>query len=124
MAKGSKASSRTTMDFEAIKERTCELDEYTVNFLTVHQDQDLAPMFASLPGGMCQCPHWGVMAKGRMTVRYADREEIIEAGDVFYLSPGHAPAVDAGSEFLIFSPTDQLAETEAAIAKGMQAATT
>jgi hypothetical protein len=112
------------MDFEVIKEETCELDGYTVNFLTVHQDQDLAPMFASLPGGMCQCPHWGVVTKGRITVRYADREELLDAGDVFYMSPGHAPAVDAGSEFTIFSPTDQLAATEAAIAKGMQASNT
>jgi len=40
------------------------------------------------------------------------------------VSPGHAPAVEAGSEFTIFSPTDQLAETEAAIAKGMQNSST
>ncbi len=123
MAKGSRASARTTMDFEVLKEDTCELDGYTVNFVTIRQDQDLAPMFASLPGGMCQCPHWGVVTKGRITVRYADREEVLTAGDVFYMSPGHAPAVEAGTEFTIFSPTDQLAETEAAIAKGMQNST-
>ena len=113
MAKGSRASARTTMDFDVLKEDTCELDGYTVNFVTIRQDQDLAPMFASLPGGLCQCPHWGVVTKGRITVRYADR-------DVFFMSAGHAPAVEAGTEFTLFSPTDELAETEAAIAKGMQ----
>ena len=108
------------MDFEIAEDRTCELDGFTVNFVTIRQDHDLAPMLASLPGGMCQCPHWGVMTKGRMTVRYADREEVLEAGDAFYMPPGHTPAAEAGTEFTIFSPTDLLAETEAAIAKGMQ----
>ena len=59
------------------------------------------------------------MIKGRVTVQYADREEVYEAGDAFYMSPGHTPAAEAGSEFIQFSPTDLFAETEAAIARGM-----
>ena len=120
MAKTSKETTPTTMDFEIAEDRSCELEGYTVNFVTIRQDHDLAPMLAGLPGGMCHCPHWGVMTKGRMTVRYADHEEVIEAGDAFYMPPGHTPAADAGTEFVQFSPTDLLAETEAAIAKGMQ----
>ncbi|HEY5874328.1 MAG TPA: hypothetical protein VIT64_03460 [Ilumatobacteraceae bacterium] len=73
---------------------------------------------------MCQCPHWGVMSKGRMTVRYGDREEVFEAGDAFYMTPGHVPAAIAGTEFIQFSPTDLLAATEAAIAKGMSTTAT
>jgi hypothetical protein len=38
------------------------------------------------------------------------------------MPPGHTPAADAGKEFVIFSPSDLLAETDAAIAKGMQEA--
>ena len=68
MAKASKATTPTTMDFEIAEDRSCELDDFTVNFVTIRQDHDLAPMLAGLPGGMCQCPHWGVMTKGRMTV--------------------------------------------------------
>ena len=56
-----------------------------------------------------------------MIVRYDDHEEVIEAGDAFYMPPGHAPEADAGTEFVQFSPTDQLAATEAAIKKAMQA---
>jgi ribosomal protein L16 Arg81 hydroxylase len=59
-----------------------------------------------------------------MTVRYADREEVFEAGDAYYMPPGHTPAAEAGTEFIQFSPTDLLAETEAAIARGMQDAAT
>ena len=42
-----------------------------------------------------------------------------KAGDAFYMTPGHTPAAEAGTEFIQFSPTDLLAATEAAIAKGM-----
>ncbi len=120
MAKTSKETTPTTMDFEIAEDRSCELEDFTINFVTIRQDHDLAPMLAGLPGGMCRCPHWGVMTKGRMTVRYADREEVIEAGDAFYMPPGHTAAAEAGAEFIQFSPTDLLAETEAAIAKAMQ----
>jgi hypothetical protein len=120
MPSASKDTTPTTMDFEIAEDRSCELADYTVNFVTIRQSHDLAPMLASLPGGRCQCPHWGVMTKGRMTVTYADREEVFEAGDAFYMTPGHTPAAEAGTEFIQFSPTELLAETEAAIAKGMQ----
>ena len=120
MAKTSKATTPITMDVEIAEDRACELEGYTVNFVTMRKDIDLAPMFTSLPDGRCQCPHWGVLTKGRMTVTYADHTEVIEAGDAFYMSPGHTPAADAGTEFIQFSPTDLLVETEAAIARGLQ----
>ena len=44
-----------------------------------------------------------------------------EAGDAFYMTPGHTPAAVAGTEFTMFSPAEQLKATEAAIAKGMEA---
>ena len=122
MGKASKQTTPTKIDFEIVEDRACELDDFTVNFVTIRQDHDLAPMLASLPGGRCQCPHWGVITKGRLTVSYADREEVFEAGDAFYMPPGHTPAAVAGTEIVQFSPTDLLNQTEAAIAKAMQKA--
>ena len=119
MAKTSKAATPIKMDMEMAEDRSCELADYTVSFVTIKQEHDLGPMLASLPGGMCQCPHWGVLTKGRLTVRYADRVEVIEPGDAFYMSPGHSPAAAAGSEFIQFSPSDLLAVTEAAIAESL-----
>lgn len=120
MAKASKETTPATMDFALAEDRSCALEDFTVNFVMIRQDHDLGPMLAALPGGMCQCPHWGVITKGRMTVRYADRTEVLEAGDAFYMPPGHAPAAEAGTELIQFSPTDLLAATEAAIADAMQ----
>lgn len=70
MAKASKDNTPVTMDLEVAEDRSCELADLTVNFTTIRQDHDLAPVLAGLPGGMCQCPHWGFMAAGRMIVRY------------------------------------------------------
>jgi mannose-6-phosphate isomerase-like protein (cupin superfamily) len=60
------------------------------------------------------------MIAGRMTVRYADHEEVIEPGDAYYMPAGHVPAAQAGSEFVMFSPTDELAVSEAALKANMQ----
>ena len=59
--------------------------------------------------------HWGYLLAGTITISYADREETYQAGDAFYMTPGHVPAAETGTEFIQFSPKDQLAETVAAI---------
>jgi hypothetical protein len=120
MPQTSRDTTPIRIDFELAEYLSCYIDYYTINFVTIRQSHDLAPMLASLPGGVCQCPHWGVITKGRMTVTYADREEVFEAGDAYYMTPGHTPAAEAGTEFVMFSPKDLLATTEAAIAKAMQ----
>src|SRR5262249_33824638 len=88
---------------------------YTCNFTTIRQDSDLAPFLKGLPGDNCQCPHWGYVFAGQLTVRYADHEEVIEPGDAFFMPPGHVPAAVAGTELVMFSPQEELAASEAAI---------
>src|SRR4051812_9835164 len=120
MAKASTATANKVADYGVAIDRSSELDGYTVSFVSITQAHDLAPMLASLPTGRCTCPHWGYVGKGRLIVRYADHEEILEAGDAFYMPPGHAPEAEDSTELIQFSPTDQLAEVEAAIAKAMR----
>ena len=120
MPKVSKESVTEVRDYGVAEDRTGVLDGYTVNFVSIRQDHDLAPMLSGLPGGRCSCPHWGYVLKGRMIVRYADHEEVCEAGDAFYMPPGHTPAAEAGTEFIQISPSDQLQEVEAAVVKAMQ----
>jgi hypothetical protein len=47
-----------------------------------------------------------------LTVRYADHEEVVEADDAFSMPPGHVPAAEAGTEFVMFSPTPELRLTQ------------
>lgn len=121
MPKVSKESAPITEGDGPVAVKTAELDGYTVNFLTIADRFDMAPMLASLPGGQCQCPHWGYVLKGRMTIDYGDHEEVIDAGDAFYLPPGHVPTTEPGTEYVQISPTDQLAATTAAIMQAIQA---
>jgi mannose-6-phosphate isomerase-like protein (cupin superfamily) len=118
----SKHTSATTNEYPVAVDRMTELDGYTVSFVDVTETHSLAFMLASLPGSHCRCPHWGYVFRGRMIVHYEDRDEVIEEGQAFYMSPGHVPEADAGTEFVIFSPTDEFQATEAAVAKGMQEA--
>ena len=49
-------------------------------------------------------PALGYLVKGRLTIRYGDHEEVIEAGDAFYLPPGDTPEAEEGTEIVQFSP--------------------
>ncbi|HEY3765368.1 MAG TPA: hypothetical protein VGL44_09445 [Gaiellales bacterium] len=120
MPKVSKESASQVRDFGLAEDRTEEFGGYTVNFVTIRQDHDLAPLLKGLPGDSCQCPHWGYVFKGRLTWRFGDREEVFEAGDAFYAPPGHAPRAEAGSEFVQFSPSEELHVSEAAMMENMQ----
>jgi hypothetical protein len=48
---------------------------------------------------------------GELAFRYADREEIYEAGDAYYAPAGHVPVVTAGTEVIEFSPTQEYRRT-------------
>jgi len=109
-------------DVGVLVDRSGELDGYSVDFLMFREDLDATPMLKGLPNDQCQCPHWGYVIKGRLTYRIGDREEVFEAGDAFYLSPGHLPVHnEPGSEFVQFSPTKELRETQAVMRQNMQA---
>jgi hypothetical protein len=120
MPKASRQSASKVVDYGPAEDRTEELSGYTMNFVSIRQPMDLAPLLKGLPGDSCQCPHWGYLFKGQLTVRYADHEEVIEADDAFYMPPGHVPAGEAGTEFVQFSPSDELRVSEAAMARNMQ----
>ena len=119
MPKISKEGAALVDDFGFVQDHHEDLEGYTVNFVTIREDHDLAPMLSVLPGGLCQCPHWGVVMKGRLTVTYTDRTETIEAGEAYYMNPGHTPAAVAGTELVQFSPAEDLAAVMDAVTKGM-----
>ena len=111
----------TETDRGFLVERTSEAGPFTVDYVTFREEVDMAPILASLPGGRCSCPHWGTLLEGRITVHYEDHDEIIEAGEEYYMTPGHVPVVEAGSRLVMFSPTDEVKATNEAIAAAVQA---
>jgi hypothetical protein len=122
MPRISKDEAPVAMQNEVLTSRQAELDGLTVAFEEFHVDADGAPVFKGLPEDRCQCPHWGVVVSGKLSLRYADGEETFRAGDAYVARPGHVPIVTAGTEVIEFSPTDKLAETVAVIAANMAGA--
>jgi quercetin dioxygenase-like cupin family protein len=120
MPKVSKQSASHVADQGPVEDHREDVDGYTVSFMSFRQDIDATPMLKGLPGDNCQCPHWGYVLKGRLIMRFADHEEVCEAGDAFYAPPGHVPFHEANSELLSFSPADELKATEEAMIKNMQ----
>ena len=91
--------------------REVEWGEMNVGLESFPAGLDTAPIFRGLPDDRCQCPHWGYVVRGKMRVRYADREEVLAAGDAYYLAPGHTIAMLEPSEIVEFSPRDPYRET-------------
>ena len=122
MPKVSRESATQGGDFGPVVDRSDQLEGYTVNFVSFREDVDATPLMKGLPDDRCQCPHWGYVVSGKLTFRYADREEIFEAGDAFYTPPGHVPVKhEPGTEIVTFSPAEELRKTDAVMMKNMQA---
>ncbi len=122
MPKVSRDGARHGGEFGPVTDRSDQLEGYTVNFTSFREDIDATPLMTGLPDDRCQCPHWGYVLSGRMTFRFADREEVFEAGDAFYTPPGHVPVKhQPGTEVVMFSPAEELRATEAVMMKNMQA---
>jgi hypothetical protein len=122
MPKVSRDSATQGGEFGPVVDRSDQLEDYTVNFTSFAEDIDATPLLKGLPDDRCQCPHWGYVVSGKVTFRYADREEVFEAGDAFYTPPGHVPVKhEPDTEFVMFSPADELRKTEAVMTRNMKA---
>jgi glyoxylate utilization-related uncharacterized protein len=107
-------------DHGPVVDRHEDLDGYTVNFVAFREDISSAPFLKGLPGDACTCPHWGYVLKGKVTFEFDGREEVFEAGDAFYVPPGHIQSADADSEYLQFSPTEELRVVEETMMRNMR----
>jgi len=87
--------------------RQYEWGDMRVGYETYLSDFEDTELLKGLPNNMCPCPHWGYLIAGRMTVRYADHEEVVKAGEVYYMAPGHTMAAEAGTVLIEFSPKEE-----------------
>lgn len=97
-----------TMDQPGMKGQMIEWGGMNVNRMQLEKDVDVTPMLKGLPDDLCPCPHWGYILKGTFHIRYKDnREEVIRAGELYYLPPGHTAWVDEDIDFVEFSPSEE-----------------
>ena len=120
MPKVSKATAEM-VEHGPVTEWHQDVDGYTVNVVRFNQDIDSTPLLKGLPDDKCQCPHWGYVLSGKVTFGFDDHEEVLEPGDAFYVLPGHIQRAEAGTEYLQFSPAEELRQVDEAIMRNMQA---
>lgn len=97
------------MELGEIETRGVECGDLYTRHIDLPGGTDFTPLFVGLPGDLCQCPHWGQVLEGSITIRYADgHEETNRAGDVFYWPGGHTGWTDDGVTFLELSPTSEI----------------
>jgi hypothetical protein len=124
MPKVSRTSAAHIEDHGPVEDRHEDVGGYTINFLSFREDIDAAPLLKGLPDDKCQCPHWGYVIAGRLAFQFADREEVFEPGDAFFIPGGHTPSAQGGTEYVQFSPTDELAPVIEAIMRNLEHAQT
>ena len=109
--RGSKQDVPTTIEAEEVVIQETEWGDIHLGFETYNEEFDITPLLKGLPEDRCQCPHYGYVLKGRMRVRYADHEEVVNAGDAYYMAPGYSPILEAGTELVEFSPKEEYQKT-------------
>jgi hypothetical protein len=120
MAKVSKATAEAT-DIGAGTIYEQVVDGYEITILDMHDETDMAPLLKGLPDDLCTCEHWGYVTRGRVTFTFKDHAEVFEAGDAFRVRPGHSPSTAAGTEWVLFTPEDQMAPVNEVIERNLAA---
>jgi uncharacterized cupin superfamily protein len=93
----------------------------TVGFNELPEGTDITPLLQGLQHNSCHCPHWGYVLEGAMLVKYDNgQEEKLQAGDVFYLPPGHTGIVLENIKLLDFNPSKEFNEVMDHIGRKMK----
>ena len=109
--RGSKQDLPVAFDGDGVRSQQVEWGEMNAALESFPAGLDTAPLFKGLPDDRCQCPHWGYVLKGRLRIKYANHEEVLGEGDVYYLAPGHTVFFEEDSEVSEFSPRGEYQKT-------------
>ncbi len=86
--------------------RAIDWEGQRVVLIKVPAGTDFGPLLKGLPNDRCPCPHWGYVLKGQLRVETNGQEEVLRAGDTYYMAPGHTAVADEDTEFLEVAPSD------------------
>jgi hypothetical protein len=68
---------------------------------------DSRPLYRGLPNDMCPCRHWGYIVRGKLEMLTPTGSELLQAGQLFHLAPGHVGIVLEDTEMVEFTPIDE-----------------
>jgi len=119
--RGSKADIPVAFESAEGTNRVIEWGGMTIELGSFRQEIDPSSLFKGLPDDRCQCPHWGYVLQGQLHFKFADHEEVYNAGDVYYAAPGHTPVIGADTEYVQLSPTEPFQQLTAAIMRNLAA---
>ena len=112
------------VDSPGMTSRFAHWGELDVAVETMAGGRDATETFhRAFADGRCPVPHWGYLIKGRMRVRYPDREEVISAGEAWYMPPGHIPATDEDVENVVFTLAGEYEKLMAALRTAVASST-
>lgn len=118
--KASKSVLPEEMRAGGLETRGQDWGDQRMRHITLPAGTDFTPLLKGLPGDLCQCPHWGMVLDGAITLRFADgNQETITAGEMYYWPAGHTGWTDGGVTFIEVSPTAEIATVMQHLAAAM-----
>ena len=91
--------------------RGTEAGGQVMSLMSLPDGTDFCQLLKGLPHDHCQCPHWGYLLKGEIIVDYQDgQRETVVAGDLYYWPPGHTIKVAGDTQYVEFSPADEMSD--------------
>jgi hypothetical protein len=68
-------------------------------------------LYQGLPGGVCPCPHYGYVFKGRIRAKYPGTDwpdEVASTGEAYFFPAGHVLIYEEETESLELNPAGAL----------------
>lgn len=95
--------------------RSVQWGDMEIGFTTVEAPLDCTESYklGGMPGGVCQCPHYGYVFKGSITAMYPGSEmpeETAVAGEAYFFPAGHVLRYDEPAQCLELNPAFALAQ--------------
>ena len=92
--------------------RMQQFGDYYVNFESIPAGLGGPEIFKGLPDDACQAAHWGYVFKGKIRYSYTDgHEDILSAGEAYYVRPGHVFEALEDTETVEFSLKEEFDKT-------------
>lgn len=105
------AKEKITVDTRTSFRNQSGLGGMSVAYWEAPGGTDFGPLLAGLPQDLCPVPHWGYLFEGSIRVKYQDgKEDVVNAGEVFYWPGMHTGIVEKNAKFIDFSPETEFSQ--------------